>query len=349
MADRVREQLLGYLLGALEESERESVEKQLRRNPKLRWELAQVRKTLQPFWVSQPDYVPPSGLATRTCRWVALHSKMTAGPPPAAAARRLPKPVARLEPVAAAAVSPGWAGHSWSWPDLAVLAGILVVASLLVFPALQNSRFQARLAACQDNLRQIGLALTQYSEKHEGYFPSMPDRGSPNGVGDYAGMLLSDGFIDDSRRFLCPDSPLAEDHQCRASSFDGLLAQAGKDLDRLRRSLGRSYGYCMGYMEDGRYHSTRNLRRPFFALMADAPSLHLPGFQSVNHAGRGQNVLLEDGRVVFFTTPKPDACADAIFVNTTGFVAPGNHRDDSVIASGAWTPISLVHAGTGPR
>jgi len=349
MADRVREQLLGYLLGALEESERESVEKQLRRNPKLRRELARVRTTLRPFWISQPDYVPPPDLATRTCQWVALHANVTAGPPAAATAEPLPNPVARLEPVGVAAVSPAGAGRRWSWPDLAVLAGILVSASLLIFPALQNSRFQARLAACQDNLRQIGLALTQYSEKHEGYFPSGPNRGNSNGTGDFAGLLLSTGFIDDSRWFCCPDSPLAANREGRAASFDGLLARAGNDLDRVRRSLGESYGYCVGYIEDGRYHSTRNLRRPYFALVADAPCRYLPDFQSINHARRGQNVLLEDGRVVFFITPKPDAYADAIYVNTRGLIAPGSHRNDSVIASPAWAPIIRVHSAPGPR
>lgn len=350
MADRVRELLLGYLLGALEESERESVEKQLRRNPKLRWELTQVRKTLRPFWGSQPDYVPPSELANRTCRWVASRAKETAGsaPRPAAAVPRAPKPAVRLEPVGAAAGSPDGAGRSWSWPDLAVLSGTLVVASLLIFPALQNSRFQARLSACQDNLRQIGLALTQYSEQYGAYFPPALDRGRPNGTGNCASVLLSNGFLDDSRWFLCPDSPLAEDRQSRVSSIDDLLARAAKDLGRLGRSLGGSYGYCMGYVEDGRYHNTRNLRRPFFAVLADAPSLHLPAFQSVNHAGRGQNVLLEDGRVLFFTTPKPDVYADSIYVNTTGFVAPGTHRDDSVIASGMWLPVCFAEGSSGP-
>ena len=347
MADRVREQLIGYLLGALEDSERESVESQLEVNPRLRRELAKVRRTLRPFWVVQPDFVPPPGLAAQTCELVAYQSARAALPSPPL--RREPLPVASSpwEPASAGATSSG-GGTSWSWHDLAVLAGLVLVASMLVFPAIQSSRFNARLVACQDNLRQLGLALTQYSERHEGYFPCAPDRGALASAGIYAHTLLSNGFIDDPRRMICPGSPLAEDRQARLPSPQELLATVdGKKLDQLRRLIGGSYGGCLGYMEDGQYRNTRNMRRPFFALMADTPSPHLPGFQSVNHSGRGQNVLLESCRVMFFPTPKPDVRADDIFVNDTGFIAAGMQRDDSVIVSSTLVPIRFVSSSGG--
>ena len=351
MADCVQEQLLGYLLGALEDSERESIEEQLRDNPKLLRELASARENLLPLWVTQPDFVPPSGLVMRTCRYVASHSEPRAKPAPArpapavsadvATGKRAATPALQADPTSIAAASGNPVGY-WSWLDLAVVVGIVMAVSLLIFPAIQSSRFNARLAACQDNLRELGLALTQYSEKHEDYFPQVRDRGRLAGAGIYAPVLLYDGFLNDPRRVVCPGSPLAEDGQFHVPSLDELLAAVGEERDRLHGSMGGSYGYVLGYVEDGRYRSTRNMRRPYFALMADVPSTDLPCYQSVNHSGRGQNVLFEDGRVTFLSMPKPHERADDLFVNESGMVAAGNHQDDSVIASSASVPLIFV-------
>ena len=42
---------------------------------------------------------------------------------------------------------------------MVMAATVLVAAGLLIFPAVQNSRFHAHVAACQDNLRELGGAL----------------------------------------------------------------------------------------------------------------------------------------------------------------------------------------------
>jgi len=63
-----REILLGYLMDALNDAENDGVEHELLRNPLLREELTQLRKELGPLAVaSREEYMPPLGLAERTC------------------------------------------------------------------------------------------------------------------------------------------------------------------------------------------------------------------------------------------------------------------------------------------
>jgi len=336
MADRAREQLLGYLLGALEETERESVENQLEQNPKLFRDLALTRESLKPLWMMQPDFDPPPGLAARTCELIAASTKTWINSTPDPAKKPARKVPPRTEAIPAAGSTEG--GSYSSWLDLAVAVGIVAAMSLLALPAIQNSRFNSRLAACKDHLRQLGLALTQYSETHDDYFPPVYDRGHRAGAGSYASVLVTDEFVDGSHWFVCPASPLAEDRDFRVPLLSELESASPEQLARWRASMGGSFGYNLGFLENGRYYGPRNLRRPYFALMADAPSSVLPGYQSINHGGRGQNVLLEDGHVLFYATPRPHVRADDVFVNELGMVDAGKHRNDSVIGSSASVP-----------
>ncbi|HUT95902.1 MAG TPA: hypothetical protein VMY37_40995 [Thermoguttaceae bacterium] len=346
MVDRTQAQLLGYLLGALEESEQDSVENELDQNPKLMQDLTLVRESLQPLWLAQPDYDPPPGLARRTCRFVASRPAPWTNPPPVAAEEPAESAAPELEPVPAAQWGGG--GSHASWLDVSMAVGIVAAMSLLVFPAVQNSRFNSRLFTCRDHLRQIGLALTQYSESQNGYFPPVYHRGRFEGAGMYAPVLLSNGFVDGPQWFVCPDSPLAENRRFRIPPLDELLSASREDLLRIRHSMGGSFGYNLGFFEDGRYYSPRNLRRPFYGVAADAPSHVLPNHQTVNHGGRGQNVLLESGGVSFYTTPQPHDRADHVFVNELGMVDAGQHRNDSVIGPSDAVPRVFQEASCGP-
>ncbi len=70
MTDSVQEQLLGHLLGALDDSEQESVETQLQRDSQLRRELGKTRRLLEPLEQAREAFAPPPGLAEQTCRSV---------------------------------------------------------------------------------------------------------------------------------------------------------------------------------------------------------------------------------------------------------------------------------------
>jgi hypothetical protein len=329
MSDSVREQVLGYLLGALEDAEMEQVQARLESDRAYRREFAGLRGVVAEIEAAGEEYEPPAGLAERTCALVFAQGK----PSP----RRVPRGPA-ISPQRA---PPSWCGRA-RWLDATVAAAVFLIAAALTLPAIQSSRFHARLTACRDNLRELGVALAGYSRANHDYFPRVPAEGKLASAGIYAPTLLHDGFLTEARRVCCPDSPLADAGGTRVPTLAELQAAGAEQAARLRQQMGGSYGYCLGYLDHGVLCATKNLNRADFALLADAPREERADRQSANHGGSGQNVLFEDGHVEFLATSRPAGRIDDIFANDDNLVAAGMHRDDSVIASSGVAPIVFV-------
>src|SRR3990172_2974710 len=130
----MREYLIGYLLDALEPQEQEMVEARLTSDPQLRRDLETLSRCLTPLAVDKAHHEPPLGLAHRTCHFVAVQAKTMPAPPVVSVPSR------------------------WSMADLAMAAGIFLAATLLFWTAMNQSRFAARVAGCQDNLRRLRSA-----------------------------------------------------------------------------------------------------------------------------------------------------------------------------------------------
>jgi len=164
MTNRKREQLLDYLIGALEDSEHRRIEAQLERDPSMREELARLDEGLRPLRAARWTFAAPEGLAARTCQWIAmLAPRAGSDGPVTAAAGRSARPLARRM---ASAHAPAGSTAPWSWADLAVVACICAALALLVFPAVQRSRMNMRRITCQDNMRDLGVSLAQRNDKH---------------------------------------------------------------------------------------------------------------------------------------------------------------------------------------
>jgi hypothetical protein len=307
----MRDHLIGYLLGALEPTEHEQVEAQLTRDAQLQRELELLSSSLLVLAANKEHCDPPPGLAARTCAYVSQHGSEVSLPlaPPAAS----PRP--------------------WSMADMLVAAGIFIAASLLFFPAVNQSRFAARVTQCQNNLRQFGLAMHNYSQLHGGFFPNVPLDGETAAAGIVAVRLHDLGFLDGSYLVICPDSALADEgRDFRMPSEAEVRVARGPQLLKLRERMGGSLGFNLGFIANGKYYSPRNLGRVRYALVADAPSAE-PPYHSHNHGGCGQNVLFEDQHVEYLTTCRAHGCRDDIYTNDEGAVRPGLHLHDAVIGA----------------
>ena len=170
----------------------------------------------------------------------------------------------------------------------------------LIFPLINASRASSQITACANNLRELGVALTAYSEHHNGMFPQVPERGNLGAAGVFGPTLVDAGYLRDPRMLVCPGSPLADRADFHIPTLDELRSAKADRLKELQRDMGGSYGYALGYRDNGIYKPTRNLRRETFAIAADMPAEDLTEHQtSPNHGWSGHNVLLEGGRVVY--------------------------------------------------
>ena len=123
---RKQEELLGYLLGALDDAEQQAVEVRLRSDAGLRAALGDAKRSLAPLYASDDAALePPSGLAERTCELV-HRARSSASVVKAAAPPGGP-------------VSPRWK-HWLRLPGAIVAAGLMMGASVLLFPAILADR-----------------------------------------------------------------------------------------------------------------------------------------------------------------------------------------------------------------
>lgn len=332
----MREQLLGYLVGALEENEVAEIRAALANDADLRAELDELRMQVGLLEADSEPYEPPASLASRTCAMVAEHAE-------------------RMQPSVNREAATLATSGRWSSADWVVAAGICIAASLLFVTSVANSRFHAQVAGCQNNLRQVGQALALYADSHQGYFPEVPTSGNLAVAGVYAPKLIENGYLNSAQPVFCP---AGTNNQARIIPAMATVMEAPADkLLQLQRQLGGSYGYSLGHLENGVYRATRNQNRDLFPVLADAPREHTPQSStcilggcssksrqcqshSQNHGCAGQNVLFESGRVKFLSTCQPgENCCDDFFINRNGIVAAGVDATDAVIGGSDVSPL----------
>ncbi len=391
-----QDDLLGYLLGALDAQEQRDLQQKIDNDPTLEESLLDLKAAMVPLDSLDCNGYRP-GLARRTCEAVANWDTESAtsrlafldqneidweeaceqpGHQPSGCQQpqQTPAPAAAVEPsdhnttsvvetttaatttaeesatYVVGAVEPAAntqlpelntladggnfkASSSWSIRDMLVGVAALAVLAGLMFPALNYSRQQGRLAACQNNLRQVGTAFMDYSSIHEGGFVAIPDQGNLAASGCYGPILKQSGLLKDDALLAC--AGLGDNAPVVIPSVEQVeAAETETQRSHYRKTMGGHFGYSMGFQDGDRYQSPR-AGVADVVLLADQPSSRSDR-QSLNHGGDGQNCLFGDGRVMFVSGPAYGD--DLVYENDRGIVGPGTHALDSVIGPSHLSP-----------
>ncbi|MEO1524636.1 MAG: hypothetical protein AAFX06_04330 [Planctomycetota bacterium] len=348
----MHEDLLGYLLGALEPDEMKRVAEWLRDNPEGQEELARLERNLRPLEEDFEAIEPPSeDLLQRTLDGIP---------------EGLP-PQSPHESAAAAAASPvvGFADADLTpepsrainrWRAMDSVGGLLAVAVLLalLLPSIAAGRSEARKVACADNLRVLHTQLMQYVDRdHQRRLPEVAASGPEAFAGIYAVRLADAGLLHNLETRWCP-SVGADAIEPQRSTLAGRLVPVAElpsvseltelsvnELRETQRVAGGNYAYTLGVIADDgsgspRYESPRFESRSEFAVMADAP-INEGGETRFAHGDRGINVLYEDGAVRFIRVTSLDTMRDHPLLNHDGVNEAGVNIDDASLAP-SWRP-----------
>ena len=240
-----------------------------------------------------------------------------------------------------------------SWLDW--VSGSVAVAILLglLLPTIAQGRFESRRAACQDQLRQFGTALTNFvTRSTQERLPAVSDHGPEAFAGIYAVRLSDAGLLDDAMTRLCPSlDPPETNEKYQLVSVNDLHNASVDRLKEIQHSIGGHYTYTLGVMKQNRLTAPKFMGRSSFAVMSDAPaSLVVAGSDgdaagsdgdvaqgNVAHSGIGINVLFEDGRVKFFSMQSLEAMPDHPLMNDLGQGEAGVNINDASLAP-SWRP-----------
>ncbi len=195
--------------------------------------------------------------------------------------------------------------HGFTLIEILVVLAIIGILSAILLPVFNSARESARRATCSSNLQQIGLAIAQYAQDNNRFYPNQAN----SLVGQKDECAWADRiarYVPDTRIFQCPDAPLqVYTPGCPADS---------EAVDESGARLGLDGAYDLNALTvKGRYTVNEvRLQHPSDTICAldgkgrvvtagldpipDTATLLAHGVHEPRH-GAGYNVLWMDGHV----------------------------------------------------
>lgn len=213
-----------------------------------------------------------------------------------------------------------------NWGEVVAAAAAIVLFVSILFPTIGHMRGRYFQTRCGTQLSSIFGGLRNYASDHDDRLPAVAmTPGSPwwkvgyQGQENYsntrpAWLLVRQGYVD-PRQFLCPGR-----RDARGLNFDGFAIQNFNDFPS-RKYIHFSLLIPCPNANDRDMMQKRILLADRNPLSEGLPAEHSGSLDlrlceemmkanSRNHRGRGQNVLLYDGSVVFIRTRRVMSISD---------------------------------------
>lgn len=322
----MQDRLVEHVMGILDSSQQAEMEEALRRDPELRRRADRLQQALAPLATDREEEDAPPGLVARTVARVAEHICAESDLPHA------PTTIADR-------------GTESDRPrrlraDVIVAASLLLAVVGLAAPYVLRTQTAAHLAECQNNLRQLHVALSSYRDQH-GRFPDVAVKPPFVAAGMVLPLLRDAGVLPAEATLRCPNAVSADDRLEMVGAAE-LRNMSPDEFEAHAARLSPYYAYSLGYRDEaGNLHSpaeSPDVPRSLTPLMADSPPAYGIAGNSRNHEGKGQNVLFADGHVRFATLRTVGYGGDDIFLNRDRKVAAGLGAQDAVLGWSAAQP-----------
>ena len=211
-------------------------------------------------------------------------------------------------------VSSGVSGRfcrfSFTLIELLIVISIIAILAAMLLPALNTAREKARQIHCTSNMKQLGLAVTMYTDQYLDTYPSVSTY-TVNSITVYAPSMLAHGTGLGGKVFICPT--FAQDSRAMAGSLRQVPEKAiQNDITR--------YASIMTYTH---YGFNRILQNPAWKISGKcsqikAPSRYLVMVESgvIGSSGRGFALTVEyftSSGVWGLVNPRHNGIANVLF------------------------------------
>jgi prepilin-type N-terminal cleavage/methylation domain-containing protein/prepilin-type processing-associated H-X9-DG protein len=247
--------------------------------------------------------------------------------------------------------------------ELLVVIAIIGLLLGILLPAMEHVRHQGYIDKCASNLRQIGLAISMYSNENQGNYPrTLYITGAPlvEGTGINAVDPFQIGGVSANDLTAAPYLLLRAEHlptEIFICPYNDATTYAVDQADPQKHgnftdwTKNLSYSFADPYPDkaaaDAGYRLTNHIRGDFpiasdlnpgikinpkvdvTAAVIGGSSRIMEDANSLNHEQDGQNVLYADGHVTFQLTPLGGIAQDNIFTNQSNQItaSPVNAAD----------------------
>jgi hypothetical protein len=335
------ENLVGYLLKALDSETQREVEAHVRAQPEAARKLELLRQALEPLAADSQSIEPPPGLRIRTLAGIAEYR-----------CRDFPRPF-EAPPIRSRTPARTW----WRRADVLVAAALLLIVLPLIPPGLNRLRQQRGIVECQNNLHHIYKALWDYSDRHGGALPCVEDQPPRYVAGIVIPILREENLLSPEVSVGCPANgryppPPISIEELQREVEAGQMAQF---MESARRLAG-CYAYTLGYRDaQHRLHGLHigpDQPSDHLPIMGDRPPFEQTNYRafpammnSPNHNDAGQNVLFLSGRVIFSKSRTVGVNGNDIYLNLNKLPEAGVDRWDSVLGASDFCPSLSQIAG----